>query len=48
MTTLKEAQKSEKAMKQFVTEHKDDVVESEQFEQVLSSMTGKPKEVQEA
>ena len=38
-TNLKQAQADPKAMKQFMKEHKDDQIESADFDNVFSSMT---------
>ena len=46
--TLKQAQADPKAMSQFITEHDADISDGERFDAVLGSMSGKPKEAQEA
>lgn len=38
MTTLKQAQADPKAMKKFIREHKDDQIESADFDRVMKSM----------
>ena len=48
MTTLKQAQADPKAMSQFIAEHDDLEVDGERFDAVMGSMSGKPKEAQEA
>ena len=48
-TNLKQAQADPKAMKKFVREHKDDQIESTDFDKVFSSMMPaqeKPKAIQ--
>ena len=42
-TNLKQAQADPKAMKKFVAEHKDDQIESDDFDRVMKSMTS-PKQ----
>lgn len=46
--TLKQAQQDPKAMSQFIAEHDGLEVDGERFEAVMGSMSGKPKEAQEA
>ena len=46
--SLKQAQSDPKAMSQFIAEHEGDISDTERFDAVLGSMSGKPKEVQEA
>ena len=46
--TLKQAQADPKAMSQFIAEHDGLEVDGERFDAVMGSMSGKPKEVQEA
>ena len=52
MPTLKQAQADPKAMKQFMSEHEGDQIESADFDKVISSMTtsgqGKSKAKREA
>ena len=48
MKTLKQAQADPKAMSQFIAEHEADLSDTERFDAVLGSMSGKPKEAQEA
>ena len=48
MTTLKQAQQNPKAMSQFIADHEGQEADTERFDAVLGSMSGKPKEAQEA
>ena len=48
MPTLKQAQADPKAMSQFIAEHDGLEVDGERFDAVMESMSGKPKEAQEA
>ena len=47
-TTLKQAQSDPKAMSKFIAEHDGLEVDGERFDAVMGSMSGKPKEAQEA
>ena len=40
-TNLKQAQQDPKAMKQFIADHKADIIESEDFDKVMGSMLPK-------
>ena len=44
MPTLKQAKQDPKAMSQFIAEHEGDISDTERFDAVLGSMSGKPKE----
>ena len=48
MPTLKQAQQDAKSMSQFIADHEGDISDTERFDAVLGSMSGKPKEAQEA
>ena len=48
MPTLKQAQQDSKAMSRFIAEHDGQEADTERFDAVLGSMSGKPKEAQEA
>lgn len=50
MTTLKEAQKDPKALKDFIAEHEGDEIDDQDFAKVIKSMSakGKSKEAPEA
>ena len=47
-TSLKQAQQDPEAMSQFIDEHDGLEVNGERFDAVIGSMSGKPKEAQEA
>ena len=44
--TLRQAQQDPKAMKKFIQEHKGDVIESQDFDKVFSSMVSKRGAIQ--
>ena len=47
MTTLKDAQKNPKKLKQFIKEHeKDDAGDKDRFDATLDAIAGKPKATQ--